>query len=457
MAKTSGPEATPTPAVATPPIEAPTSAIDKARAVNETIDTRVLNNLGSEKGVLASAFNRLKIKMGWLSDVAGYSKLNTVDKFKMYLGDKNNNEVIQKKKGEISQVEDKIKMNAEQDEKRKASAVENLDSINKTIEEARARGDAAMLAILEKTRDSMKNETSLSNTEALEATKKSLDTSLKSYQERKVIIVDNFVGNIEMKIGNIKQNTNYQENLNKRKDIDCGIEQLSGVINGVDSQVVSLKKALSFARSREDKNKIKESIEEYKKLSKDSKEKLKKLEEVRTRLARFINGTEKRTKKFEDLKYKYLDKRNSTGKEPANESSTGAETGSSSSTTELSTESDSEGGESWYTKEDEELVSKAVKRDEILESIEKLTKTGRRKAEDISKLKVWLGSLVNVFKALKTMSILESGEKDKIKKQEDLLAIISNEIKTTPPPKITPAIYDKIKKFSIDAIAEFKS
>lgn len=452
MAKTSGPEANPTPAVATPPIE---SISQKAKDVRDGVTDVMFSEPKKEELTKMEKFWNF---FGYPKDNSkDYKELTKQEAGSVKKDDQDNDILIQKKKGEISQVEEKLRMNVEQDEKRKISADENLASINKSIEEAKARGDDSMVELLEKTKNSMQEEEGLSNSDGLKKTKETLEASLKSYQERKVIIVDDFIGNIDMKIGDIKLGTYYQENLGRRKEVDSGIEQLSSVINGVDIQVVSLKKALSFARSKEDKAKIKESIDEYVALSKESKVKLQKLEAVRVKLSREIDATDKRTRRFEDLKYKYLNKRDSIGKEPATKSSAGAETGPSSSTTESSTESDSEGGESWYTKEDEELVSKAIKRDEILESIEKLTKTGRKKAEDISKLKVWLGSLVDVFKALKAMSILESGEKDKIKKQEDLLAIISNEIKTTPPPKITPAIYDKIRKFSIDAIAEFKS
>jgi len=286
------------------------SIIDKIDDANWATDRRInLEEYGRERNWFRTAFNKLSIKMGWIKDIFNYGNSQTINKVAMGNDNYWNNRMINRKKEEISKVEGKIKKLAGNNNMEKKMSEENVRRVDSLIEEAKKRGDTGLMATLEETRSKLINETGAKRGQ-LELEKASLKSQLERYSERKVAILDNFVASVEIKTERIRNQEDYYENVRKRTDLNYGIEKSQEVISLAESELIGLKKALAFNKDPENRATIKESIREYKQAIKDSRVKRRRYERVAYRLSKFIDYTDKRTQKFDNLRNTYVIRRN---------------------------------------------------------------------------------------------------------------------------------------------------
>lgn len=295
------------------------SLFDKIEGANWDSEEAVnLAELGVETGWFKSAFNKISIKMGWSKDIVNYAQLSTVDKLSMNYNNFWNDRLINKKRGEVSRLDRRIRR--ESNSKTESVARENLIKIDKSIEEARKSGNKNLEDVLLATRGKISTEVS-NKRGRLEDEKNSLTSQLERYGERKVAILDNFVASVEIKTENIRNKNNYYENIKKRSVLNNQIESLLGVVSQTESEIISLRKALAFTKDKEDKRIIKDSIKEYKRAIKESQRKRKTYEKINRRLGSFIELTDKRTDRFDALKDRYVGRRGVVQKRAAKERS----------------------------------------------------------------------------------------------------------------------------------------
>ncbi len=296
-----------TPETPTPSPKERVSLLDRIEGANWDSEEAVnLAELGVETGWFKSALNKMSIKMGWSKDIVNYAELSTIDKLAMNYDNFWNDRLINKKRGEISRLDRRIRR--ESNSKTESIAKENLIKIDKSIEEARKSGNKNLEDILLATREKISTEVS-NKRGRLEDEKNSLTSQLERYGERKVAILDNFVASVEIKTENIRNNNDYYENIKKRSTLNNQIEGLSGVISETLSEIISLRKALAFTKDKEDKRIIKDSIKEYKIAIKESEKKRKVYERINQRLGSFIELTDKRTDRFDALRDRYVRRR----------------------------------------------------------------------------------------------------------------------------------------------------
>jgi hypothetical protein len=277
--------------------------------LEELIDKR---EMGSARNWFYSAINKIKIKTGWTRDVvAGFAKLKTKDKFELAYGDFGNDIMIRKKTRDLSKTNRNIDRSDRLRERDDADRARKIEEINKAIQQAESDGDVALVASLTEARN--KNIPKISrDPELLEAERGNLESQLDYYKQRKERILNTFIGNIDSQIEKVRTNTSYQENLERRSKINSGINTLQSVISRADSQIISLKISLNVpGLDRLDRGIIEDSIKEIKEASKESRSKLKYYERMNSRLNNFIERTDKRTKRFEDYKRTYVNKRDS--------------------------------------------------------------------------------------------------------------------------------------------------
>ena len=278
------------------------------------------DELGMEKGWTRSLLNKLRIKMGWSKDITNEIRLHTVNKVGMFFGNIINNRLIRRKTGEITRLDRKIQREAGNpliDQ----LAKENIARMNDSIEMAKNNGDTNMVRILTERRDEMV-ERGTNRVETLKMERDSLANQLGRYNERKIAILDNFVASVEMQTEKVRMQTGYHENVQKRKTMHVEMERMLDVMSQTENQVINLKKALATTKDKGDRWAIEESIRELKSDIQESKWKHKKYQRMSYRLGQFIDLTDKRTQRFDNLKFKYLRRRNNTqeridGKTPA--------------------------------------------------------------------------------------------------------------------------------------------
>jgi hypothetical protein len=280
------------------------------REHGQTIEAGNNMKLGAEINWLTSAFNKLKIKMGWSKDVVNHAKLNTIDKLTMGMENYTNDNLIIRKKSELARLDRTIQQEANNPTNERV-ARENVAKIDKSIEEARARGDQNMERTLIEARNGIV-ENAVKRRVNLQAERQVLAEQLARYNERKISIVDGFIANVEIETEKVRQNTNYHENVANLRTINTETNRMMSIIAETDSQLISLRKALANTKDRVDKAEIKGAIKEYEATIKASKEKLGFYENVGHRLGSFIELTDKRTKRFDDLRDEYVKKRDSS-------------------------------------------------------------------------------------------------------------------------------------------------
>ena len=205
---------------------------------------------------------KLMNKMSWFPDIKNYvglhynEKSNTDDHIDAYDG------LIHKKKGEIRSAEKKIKKASKNAEKNKKYAGEKLASINRQIEEARATGNDSLLEVLLKSKENAEKDLT-GIVGVLEDERNHLVSELRNFNERKKIIFDSFIADVDAQIEKIKDKDNYHENVENRKELDVGIEKLSKLINEAEVQIIDLRKSLSKAgNDKYDREIIKDKINE---------------------------------------------------------------------------------------------------------------------------------------------------------------------------------------------------
>jgi hypothetical protein len=273
-----------------------------------TIEAGNSMDLGSEIGWLRSAFNKLSIKMGWTKDIVNYVKLNTIDKASMVFDTYGNDSLIIRKKREIARLDAVIQRETDNPTGERM-ARENANKIEESIREAEARGDQNMVrALILAKNDVVEN--GVNRRGHLQAERNALNEQLARYNERKISIVDNFIASTEIQTERIRTADRYHENIANLRTINTETNRMLSVIAETDSQIISLKKALASTRDRVDKAEINDAIRAYESLAKQSKFKLSQYESIGHRLGSFIELTDKRTKRFDDVRDRYVGERN---------------------------------------------------------------------------------------------------------------------------------------------------
>ena len=157
------------------------------------LTTEVVNDIkiDSEVGWFKSNFNKFKIKMGWFEDVSNFSDLNTEVKVDMMYDTFSNDNLIIRKKDEITRIDRKIRQEINNPANERLGR-ENVDRIDKSIEEAKARGDLNMVRTLTEARNTIV-ENVVNKRDQLQTEKNALNEQLRWYNERKISIMDNFI------------------------------------------------------------------------------------------------------------------------------------------------------------------------------------------------------------------------------------------------------------------------
>lgn len=427
---------------------------------SELIDKK---EMGSARNWFYSAINKIKIKTGWTRDVvAGFAKLKTKDKFDLAYGDFWNDIMIRKKTRDLSKTNRNIDRSDRLKERDDADRARKIEEINKAIQQAESDGDTALVASLTEAKN--KNIPRISrDPELLETEKEGLERQLDYYKQRKERILNNFIGNIDSQIEKVRTNTSYQENLERRSKINSGIDKLQSVIARADSQIISLKISLNVpGLDRLDRGIIEDSIKEIKEAAKESRSKLNYYERMNSRLNNFIERTDKRTKRFEDYKRTYVNRRDSIVRKRLGIQEPVAEVAEPSTveTTEAATgvvtpevivtpvvEAEAPGEEEVSS---EKKAEKAQDKKEIMIRANNINLTNERDidVESVqSGLKTYIDELINIFDKINKE---DSGYSDEIKKLvkgwSSELSKNKKLVRSTAEKKISVEILNSIKK-----------
>ena len=279
--------------------------IERAQEVNRGIAS---NKSNPESSWIRSVFNTLKMKMGWSGDVISFSNLGT--EAKVSLAQEGANDVlIERKKGEVAHALRKLQEAEIEDREGGGKLiVDDLARLDKAIAEAERDKNEPLKQSLMRAKEGLESGPKAKK-DLIESEKTSLQSQLERYKDRKVAIIEDFIAGCQIRSENIRNKTGYYENLHRRSEVNNAIERSQDVILKTEQEIINLKKALAFNKNSADKKVIKESIKEYQAAISESRSQLARHEKLRGRLTKFIDYTDKRTKRFEDVKKEHLKRR----------------------------------------------------------------------------------------------------------------------------------------------------
>jgi hypothetical protein len=410
------------------------------------------------KGLFASIGDVLKRKTAWFSDYRSFKALSTKEKSNMNGENSANEQMIAKKVQEIERVKAKIEKNQSRAEAQTQANKAVLDGIKQNIKEAELNNNPALVAVFKKLEAEATAKMATTKMEDLKAEEKALTSALEGYKNRRVVIVDGFIASADGRSERIKQSTNYEQNRERLRSVDGGIDKLTNVINDAGNQYNALKRSYELARG-EDKAVIKGAMEGYNKLIKESKVKLSNLEGARTKLSSSIDATDKRISKFEDVKAEYTTRkvdilRENSQRSPTSEA--GAAAGASTpETAGGASETGEEGVEVLDVNENERREEETRKVEEALESLKKnssLPPSPKTK----NQMKGALVTLSESFGLLLKMDVTPDVQKAKIRACVGKMNPIIREIKSKGKGSVIDGIVPSIKTFSEDSLKEIK-
>ncbi|MEI6553699.1 MAG: hypothetical protein WCO09_03960 [bacterium] len=279
---------------------------DAGELLEDTADD--MENLPEERGWLGSVGHFLKSKVQWTKDIVNFAGLSWNEKSDVEDDAEYYDELIDKKKKEIRAADRKIRK-ASKNTTQKALAKENLARIDNAIENARNSGQDDLVEALLASREEAERELN-GTVNVLEDEKNMLTRDLLRFSQEKINSFDNFITTVESKIEDIKQQDNYNENVENRNRLNEGIGKLSNLVSSAEVELINLRKALAVTKDREDKRTIKEAIKELRDVTNENIDKLNEYEATRDRLTNSINETVGRMDRFEKLKDDFTKRRN---------------------------------------------------------------------------------------------------------------------------------------------------
>ena len=243
---------------------------DAGELLEDTADD--MENLPEERGWLGSVGHFLKSKVQWTKDIVNFAGLSWNEKSDVEDDAEYYDELIDKKKKEIRAADRKIRK-ASKNTTQKALAKENLARIDNAIENARNSGQDDLVEALLASREEAERELN-GTVNVLEDEKNMLTRDLLRFSQEKINSFDNFITTVESKIEDIKQQDNYNENVENRNRLNEGIGKLSNLVSSAEVELINLRKALAVTKDREDKRTIKEAIKEHRDVTNENIDKL---------------------------------------------------------------------------------------------------------------------------------------------------------------------------------------
>lgn len=277
-------------------------SIDKENELTRMINS---NEFGPAKGFVSTHFEKLKSKFGWVKDgLVSFFALGTKEiKLDATLGW--NGFLLNKKLKELDMAKKKAQKAESSSEQDRLDRENRLEKINESLEQARRDGDNDMIDSLTRAKEVLEKQNSR---ELAGEAVQNIQEQMLFYRKRKERILEDFIGDIDTYTEDIRGETEYYKNLERRGLLDDGIGRLQKVITNGETEVLNLKTAMSAAGlNRADKRIIKNRINEISGALKESRARMSYFETVRDRLESLIETTDIRTTRFEEYKKPFVE------------------------------------------------------------------------------------------------------------------------------------------------------